>query len=205
MKKSYQNHPLTLAIIVSFFILASGCSSNSLQIGSINYFNKVEDKTNEGNYLELNNGTKIKGDTITWKAGSFVKDEIKIDNQSLAVKEVKGYRKEDDYYIRIKKEYIKRIVHGTKINIYMMSFNKEYSNGNGGTSVVTKTNFYSQKGDDSPLEVFHKLKSIRRLVADCPVAIKMLDKRNWKIRKAMRKNGNYLNSVFDVYNNNCKE
>jgi hypothetical protein len=55
------------------------------------------------------------------------------------------------------------------------------------------------------LVVFGSQKTIKELVVDCPLAFEMADKSNKEIRKTLKKNSNYLNSIFEVYNNGCKE
>ncbi len=45
---------------------------------------------------------------------------------------------------------------------------------------------------------------IEQLVSSCPLAVEMAHKSNHQIRKAIRKNRNYLNEIFDVYNSGCK-
>jgi hypothetical protein len=47
-------------------------------------------------------------------------------------------------------------------------------------------------------------KDIVKAVADCPLAVEMADLKGSKIRKAIRKNPQYLNSIFETYNNDCK-
>jgi hypothetical protein len=46
--------------------------------------------------------------------------------------------------------------------------------------------------------------SIKKLVRDCPLSVEMIDLSNSKIRKAVKKDRNYLNNIFEVYNNDCK-
>jgi len=48
------------------------------------------------------------------------------------------------------------------------------------------------------------LKDIRKAVADCPAALAMASRSYGQIRRELRKNRDYLNSIFDVYNNGCK-
>jgi hypothetical protein len=205
MIQNHQKHFLSLAIVVSFFFLASSSAVNKIHYGAFNYNNKVEDQSDEGNYLVLNDGTKIKGDKIGGKAGVLVKDIITIDNQTFAMKDVKGYRIGDEYYGRVGKNYIKRIVHGPRINVYVMFTEvTEKSNATGQYRTYTRTDNYAQKGENGPLVVFGSQKSIKELVADCPLAVQMADKSNAELKKLIKQNDNYLNSIFEVYNNNCK-
>jgi hypothetical protein len=119
MKRNSQKHFLSLAILVLFFFIAGSSTVNKIHYGAFNYYNRVEE-TNEGNYIVLNNGTKVKGDNIEFKAGLFTKDQVKIDDQKFPVKDVKGYRMGGVYYRKHKNVFIQRIVYGPKINIYVM-------------------------------------------------------------------------------------
>jgi hypothetical protein len=90
----------------------------------------------------------IKGDKIVWKSGLLVKDQIKIDDEKFAIKDVRGYRKGSEYYYRIRNEYIKRIVHGPKINVYVMFTEvTSQSSATGRYTTYTRTDHYSQKGE----------------------------------------------------------
>ena len=202
MKRNSQKHFLSLAILVFFFFIAGSSTVNKIHYGAFNYYNSVEDKK-EGNYIVLNNGTKVKGENIEFKAGLFTKDEVKVDDQKFPLKEVKGYRMGSVYYIKHKNVFIQRIVHGPKINIYAMLLEVTKQSKEGFTSVEKKAFHYSQKGEDGPLEPFGSQKKIKELVADCPEAVKMVDKSNREMTKAIKQNRNYLNTIFDTYNN-CK-
>ena len=205
MKKNHRKHFLSLAIIVAFIFLASSSAVNKLHMGAFNYNNKVEDTANEGNYLLLNNGNIIKGEKIGWQSGLLSNHKIKIDNQKFASKEVRGYRKGDEYFARLGDEYIQRIVHGPKINVYVQFTDVTSQSTTGSSRTYTRTDYYAQKGEDGPLVAFGSQKKIKELVADCPLAVEMADKSDKEIRHAIKKNRNYLNSIFEVYNNNCRE
>jgi hypothetical protein len=204
MSKKIQNHFLSLAIVVIFFFIASSSAVNKFQNGAFNYDNKVED--NDGYYIVLNDGTKIKGNNIEGQWGLLAKDIITIDNKKFAMKEVKGYRNWSGYYARAGKDYIKRIVHGSRINIYV-SFTEvnTQSKSTGLYNSYTSAYHFAQKGENGPFVVIRSQKSIKELVADCPLAVQMADKSNGDIKKAIKNNSNYLNRIFDVYNNDCKE
>jgi len=47
-------------------------------------------------------------------------------------------------------------------------------------------------------------KVIQKAVADCPAALEMASRSYRQVRRELRKNPNYLNNIFDVYNNGCK-
>ncbi len=198
---------LSCCTLVVFALFALSSAVNKIHYGAFNYSNNVEDMTDSRNYLLMNDGTKLYGDKISYKSGLLVKDQIKIDDQKFKISEVRGYRVHDVFYGRLRSEYIKRIVHG-KVNVYVQfSLVTTTSTDHSGfthTSSYTRTDQYAQKGDDGPMFPMGGQKDIAKVVSDCPLAVEMANKSNSQIRKAIRKNRNYLNSIFDVYNNGCQ-
>ncbi|MFL5787138.1 MAG: hypothetical protein ACJ748_03725, partial [Flavisolibacter sp.] len=71
------------------------------------------------------------------------------------------------------------------------------------TSSIRSYHYY-QRGDDGEMIPLASLTEIRALVKDCPIASDMISKRS-KIRKGIRAEPDYLNKVFQVYNNDCKD
>jgi hypothetical protein len=198
---------LSVCILFVFIFLAIASKVNKMHYGAFNYSNNVEDPSEKGNYLEKNNGEKIYGNKISWKTGLLVKDQIKIDDNKFSLSEIKGYRQGNIFYARRGHDYIKRIVHG-KINVYVqftqVTQTSTDRSGFSRTRTYTRTDQYAQKGDDGPMVVMAGQKDIIKMVSDCPLAVQMADISNSKMRKAIKKNPNYLNSIFDVYNNGCK-
>lgn len=195
MQKNYLRHFLSLSFIVSLFFFESSCSVINVQATAFNETNKVEELNNDGNYLVLNNGDKVKGKEIVWTFGALAKKRIKIDEQKFDSKDVKGFRLGNDYYTRFTDTYIRRIIHGPNVNVY-----QQYLRAN---TSITRV-FYSQKGQDGPLVFLSSQKSIQQLVADCPTALSMATKSDKEIHNAVKNDNNYLNSIFDVYNSDCK-
>lgn len=155
----------------------------------------------------LNDGQKIYGNRIVWRTGLAVKDIIKIDDQKFKIRDTRGYFDKGIYYGRVGGEYAKRIVHG-KLNVYYT----ETMVSTMSTDVTGKTNWsnrtvcihYVQVGEDGELKPIAGQKDILKYVKDCPKSVEMIDKKNSQIRKAIRKNYNYLNNVFITYNNGCQ-
>ncbi|MHA4811322.1 hypothetical protein ACX0G9_24690 [Flavitalea flava] len=206
MSKDKKNFLSSCCLVVfAFFALSSAV--NKIHYGAFNYSNKVEDPSDKRNYLIMNDGTKIYGEKIGWQSGILLKDQIKIDDQKFRITEVRGYQKNGTFYGRLKNSYIKRIVHG-KINVYVdFTDVTTTTTDHGGfthTRSYTRTDQYSQKGEIGPLTPLPGQDAIKKLVSDCPLSVEMCNKSNAQLRKAIRKNGNYLNNIFDVYNNDCK-
>lgn len=203
--KNKKKHLLSLCVLAFFAILAVSSRVNKIHYGAFNYHNRVEEQS--GNYLLMNNGQKVYGDKIGWKSGLLVKDQIRIDDQKFKISEVRGYLDKGVFYGRLKNDYIQRIVHG-KINVYVQFTQvTSTSTDHGGfshTSTYTRTDHYAQMGETGPLNVFGSQKDIKQLVDGCPLAVEMADKSSHQIRKAIRKDRNYLNEIFEVYNNGCK-
>jgi hypothetical protein len=206
--KTSTKHLLSFSCIIVFAFFALASRVNKIHYGAFNYSNRVEDPNDRKNFLELNNGTHVYGDKISWKAGLFVKDQIKIDDQKYKLSEVRGYQKDQVYYGRLGNDYIQRIIHG-KINVYVQFTQvTTTSTDHGGfshTYSYTRTDHYSQLGDKAPLVVFGSQKDIRKLVEGCPLAEEMAGKSNHQIRKSIRSDRNYMNEIFETYNNGCKE
>lgn len=195
----------TLAIFV--FLAVASSSINKIHYGAFNYGNRVEDPLEKKSYVLLNDGTKIYGEKISWKSGTFTKDQIKIDDQKFKMNETRGYMESGVFYTRLRNVYIKRIVHG-KVNVYVEFSNVTTtttdSRGFTHTSSYIRTDQYAQKGEDGPLVVIGNQEDIKKMVEDCPLSVEMCSISNSKMRKAIKKNPNYLNNIFDVYNNGCK-
>jgi hypothetical protein len=155
----------------------------------------------------LNDGTKIYGEKIIWKTGIFVKDQIKIDDQKFKIPEVRGYQTGGVYYARLRNDFIKRIVHG-KINVYVqfseVTTTSTDHSGFTHTSHYTRTDQFAQKGEDGPMIQIASQEDIKKWVSDCPLSVEMCEKSNRQMRKAIKQNRNYLNEIFEIYNNDCK-
>ena len=198
---------LSFVALVVFILFALASAVNKIHVNAFNYSNKVEEPSEKGNYLLKTDGTKIYGDKIGWKSGVLVKDQVKIDDQSFDFSEVKGYMKDNVYYTKKGNEFIKRIVHG-KINVYVqfteVTSTSTDSRGAMRTRSYTRTDHYAQVGEDGEMIGLVGQKQIKQVVIDCPLAVSMADISDSEMRKAIKKDPNYLNSIFDVYNKGCK-
>ncbi len=202
-----KQHLLAIGTAVLFILFAAASKVNKIHYGAFQYHNSVEDKSDTRNYIVKNDGTKIYGDKISWKSGLIVKDQIKIDDQKFKISEVRGYQYDQTYHGRFKNEYIKRIVHG-KINVYVRFSTDTYTttdaNGFSRTRTTTSSYQYSQVGEDGEMKPLAGQGDIKKVVADCPLAVEMASLSNGQMRRAIKKNHNYLNEIFEVYNNDCK-
>jgi len=199
---------LSACTVAVFILLALGSKVNKIHYGAFQYNNDVEDKAEDGYYLVKNDGEKIHGDKISWKSGLLAKDQVKIDDQKFKITEVKGYRKGSTYYGRQGSEYIKRIVHGPKINLYVkfteVTTSSTTNTGFTRMRTYTRTDHYAQKGEDGPMLPCAGQNDFKKLMEDCPLAVEMASLSNKQMRKTIKKEPNYLNSIFEVYNNGCK-
>lgn len=190
---------LTLGI---FLLLAAGSAVNKMSNFSFGPASR-EGESNEF-YVELMNGTKIETDEMKIKNGLFSKKVFKTDGETYPIKEVRGYMSKGTYYERIGNIFIKRIVHG-KINVYEHIYTStSFNHQTGMASSRDATRYYYQKGDTGELIAMGGQKDIKEAVADCPLAVEMADLKGSKMRKAIRRNRQYLNSIFETYNNDCK-
>ena len=203
-----KQHLFAICTALFFILFALASKVNKIHYGAFNYGNQVEDRSDTKNYIVKNDGTKIYGEKISWKSGLIVKDQIKIDDQKFKISEIRGYQYDGVFHGRLKNEYIKRIIHG-KINVYVqftqVSTSTTDMNGHTRYSSYTRTDQYGQVGDDGPMIGLAGQKDIKKLLSDCPLAVEMVSLSNSKMRKAIKKNRNYMNEVFDVYNNGCHQ
>jgi hypothetical protein len=201
--KTASKHLLSLSVIVAFMLLAIGSKVNKIHMGAFATGNKVEDMSDIRNYILKMDGTKIYGDEIHWKSGILTKDQVSIDGEKYKLSDVRGYRSGNRYYIRFKKEFIERIIHG-KINVYIQYTQVTTTSSSGRVSSYTRTDHYAQKGEEGELTGIAGQKDIKKLVEDCPESLERASVSNKEMRKAIKRDRNYLNSIFDIYNDNCK-
>lgn len=185
--------------LIFLLVCSVSCSNvNYLHLGAFKAKDIVEDTTDTRNFVVKNDGTKIYGDKISWKSGLLLKNEISIDGQLFKMSEIRAYRGNNIFYHRMGSEYIRRIIRG-KINVYI-----KYSMSNFDGQPYTRTDHYFQKGENEVLHTLSNKKEIQELVAGCSMASEMLDVSYGKLRKEIKKDKRYLNTVFEIYNNGCK-
>lgn len=205
MKSTSARNLLSLTAVVVFYLAAVGSSQiNKIHCGAFNTGNKVEDASVKGDFLVKDDGTLISGDAIRWKSGLLSKNEISIDNNKFKINEIRGYRYNGIYYGRIRSSYIKRIVHG-KINVYQDQYWSTETNSSGRMRQVLHCQHYVQQGENGEIVPLANQKDILKFVKDCPEAAAMINVSSKKIRKSIRHDRNFLNSIFDIYNNDCKK
>jgi len=190
-----------------FITLAVGSAQvNKIHCGAFSIESTGEDQKHES-YVEMDDGTKVFGDGVTWKSGLIVKDQIKIDNKTFKIKETRGYFSNGSYFGRIGNSYARRIVHG-KINVYYnsesVSSTSTDNQGRMRTTYRTVCTHYAQRGDNGDIIPIANQNDIKELVKDCPASVAMISKKDKEIRRSIRKDRFYLNQVFVTYNNGCK-
>lgn len=195
----------SLAACVFFIYLALACkSSNKLWCGSMN--TNVKPDSELENFVVFNDGSKIVGENISYRTGTFVSDQIKINEEKYKIVDTRGFKTSGIFYGRVGKDYAKRIIAG-KINIYYRDRTRISTSTDASGRTKTKTYleclYYYQVGDTGILEEFYKYNTIRELIQNCPQAAAMMDKSDGEIKKILKKNSGYLNSVFETYNS-CK-
>lgn len=191
---------------ILFIPVFIGCKVNKIHCGAFSYnYYKENGEENGQNYIELTNGTKVVGNKINWKQGFFVKGFVSIDDKRYAMKEVRGYFEGGTYYGKAEgTEFVKRIIHG-KLNVY---YYQDYVETMGASKTMTYSRprciHFIQVGNNGELKPIGSQKDILKYVKDCPISVSMISKSNSQIRKEIKKNLNYLNNIFRVYNNDCK-
>lgn len=189
---------ITLGI---FLLLAAGSAVN--KFSSFSFGPTTQESKSGEYYVELMNGQRIETDEMKIKGGIITKSVFKADGVTYPLTEVKAYMEDGTYHLRVGKHFAKRIIHG-KINVYEQTYlTHEYDNHTKMPKAVMATRYFYQKADTGELIKMPGQKEVIEAVADCPVALEMADISVGKFNKARRRNRQYLNSIFETYNNDC--
>ncbi|MBO9205279.1 MULTISPECIES: hypothetical protein [Niastella] len=193
-----------LLTLFAFLMLAVGCNVYKLKCETFNNQAAPVDSVNSRNFILKNDGTKVYGDKITYQYGVILKQKITIDNQTFNTPEVRGYQAKGVYYGRIGGKFAKRIIHG-KLNVYVEeSISNKYMATKNFTATYVECFHYVQKGEIGELVKITTQKDILQFVGDCRKAVEKINLSPAKIRKAIEKDDNYLNKIFEDYNaNDC--
>ena len=197
-----------IAAVAFLFIAAGSAKVNKIHCGAFNYNSSSGEVNKESeSYVLLNDGTQITGKKISWKSGLIVKDQIRIDDQKFATRETRGYFSNGQYFGRYGSSYIKRIVHG-RLNVYydeqMVTTTSTSSTGAMRTSTRMQCTHYVQVGELGEIRPIANQSDIKDYVKDCSKSFEMINKKDREIRRAIRKNSNYMNDIFIIYNNGCR-
>jgi hypothetical protein len=175
-----------------------------------NYYNKVEDD-NTTSYIIKNDGRKVYGNYVSW-GNADIHKQVVLDGVKYPPSEVKAFKNKGIYYIRFDSGYIKRFIHG-KINVYV-HFDERYEDNSIGLNnrdIRFKTHsshsrHYAQRGEDGPLIFIVNRDVLVDLVKDCPLSVSMIGDDGYdKLMDGHRKDLDYMNNIFNIYNNGCKE
>ena len=199
MQQHFYRSVSVIAMLTITVLIISSCGSNKFNCYSFNTgFVKVDNPAYKDDFLEKNDGTHIsvKGD-LSWKSGLLYKDELMVNNVKYKIADIKGYQENGTYFLRRKKEYVGRMLHG-RINLYY-SKATVYDRA----TYREECSFYSQIGDDGPLKQFYTYDAVRAMVKDCPAAYEMMHYHNRQISRLIYKDMSYLQKVVDTYNH-CK-
>lgn len=192
-----KNNLLIIGVIL--IVLLSSSFSPNMRNTWFYHFNKVEDSSIVGNYIEKKDGNKIHSNQVikneqTLFSGSFI-----VGDQKIKASEVKAMMNNGHYFTTYKNDLVQRIVRG-KINIYFSLF-PESRNGPYGEPY----RYYSQNGEQGELKMLNNYSELLDLVAACPISSNMIANKSKKELKGELENDHqYFNRVIDIYNNGCK-
>ena len=190
-----------LFCIILFTLLSTACKLNKLHCGAFSYTSAGE--ATDGNYVELNDGSKIVGKDVGWNLGVLSNNQVKVDNQKFKISEVYGVMRKGVYHIRKGTALLERFIHG-KINVYYYQQSTTTMNSSNRSETSQHCSHYAQIGDRGELVGLAAQGDIKKVVSDCPLAVSMADKSGSQIRKELRNNRKYLNDIFLTYNRGCK-
>lgn len=200
-----KKHWLSVLTLLVFVVFALASKSSKVSRETFGYTDTREDVSTKGNYIVMEDGTKVYGNSISWKSGLIVKDVVTIDKKQYKISDVKGIMLGASYYTKFHKEYLQRLVHG-KINVYVKHeehVSTSTINGHIYYDSKTGTEYYYQIGEDGDLKKFNR-GDIQGLLKDCPTAAAMADISKKQLNKALEEDPNYMNKVFHIYNSGCK-
>ena len=200
MKENKSKFEYPLILIFTFVLLAQETKSQwkTIQCSSFSLRSYGEDSTDKRNYLELIDGTKVYGQEISWQRG-LGKNEVKIDDKRYDFKDVRGYFKKGRVSLRIGNDFAIRFILG-KLSVYFLeTFQPSFERGSQ-TRMVCDIYVQGKSGLDRVVDK----EDIMDWVKDCPKSAAMINKTNKEIKEAIRKNNDYLNQIFIIYNNDCR-
>ncbi len=111
-----------------------------------------------------------------------------------------AFQKDGEYYLYTQGSFLRRHAQG-KINVYCGTVrnNKMLLDRNGDR--VLLDNCYYQFGESGSVLLLSNILVLRKIVADCPKAVAMLDYNKKELNRRMKKDPNYYLKVIDTYNN----
>jgi len=183
--------------------VTAGCKVSALPADYFDVAESAEQFSDNGSYVELMDGTKVTGNRVRAGNGNGMSERntIGIDDRRFKIAEVRGYKNRNVYFARLghTDEFVKRIVTG-RINVYLRE-HMVYRRTTYGDMVATPQNeFFMQLGDGEPMAQITSHKVIVHAVSDCAEALAMANKSSSELRKAIRNDRHYINSIFETYN-----
>jgi hypothetical protein len=203
------NHQLSCLCLVIFFLIGvASISANKIYWGFNTEPTYKRGESNNRNFIVKNDGTRIYGKNISWSYGVLSSHNITIDNEKYKITDIKGYQQDGVYYGRYHAEYLKRIVEG-KLNVYykrdVRTVTYASQSGHGVSShQEIDYYYYAQRGDEGEMKRLANNDDIRQFVKDCAKSYEMIDKSDKEIRRSIKQDPDYLNEIFEIYNNDCK-
>ncbi|HEX2627404.1 MAG TPA: hypothetical protein VHM26_00280 [Chitinophagaceae bacterium] len=207
MKKNKRS--LSLIVIASFALFALiSCKGGQLTYASFTHSSPDAGGSDSSNYVIKKDGTKIFGKELAHRrtTGVLGSSSAILDGKKYVSPELRGFKLPGEYYGSVKGGgFGRRIIHG-KLNVYTIVTAKSMKTGAYGLSSYNYnvTQYFYQRGEDGEIREFKKYSEIKDLVSDCPLAVSMLEKGKKEIKHAIKADNNYLNRVFEIYNNDCK-
>jgi hypothetical protein len=189
MLEPVMNKYITLLFIA--IILLEGCfvlkdNSNTF----VEDFTNPETDHGQRSYIELRNGDTVFGDTREpLFSGKTIVNGVSYRNKKIRHKYDLHF-----FFYRVKAGYARRIIRG-KINVYAIYG----QNGN-----QTNNTIYLQKGDDTEPFRARTFEDYRKLLKDCPLAVKTIDDELARKKKHLNQFTHFISTAILIYNKDCK-
>jgi hypothetical protein len=210
-KNNVYSHFASLLTLTVFIYLAFASSASKLHFQE-NYISvkpgSIENFDN--NFVVMKKGDTLFGEKI--REAGFFTPKLKIDEDKVKLKNVQAYYDGSYFYFNHKKYgFIKRVVVGEKCNVYSKTFLETSTETSTSPTGQTRTrnrtrmreNFYISQDNEEKLVQLTTLKQLKEIMNDCPDVANQLPNKFKYLRKAMKKDKQFLVRIFDEYNH-CK-
>lgn len=172
-------------------LLLAGCSltkDNSYMF--VDIFSNAETDHGPRSYIELRNGDTVFGDTREpLFSGKTIVNGVSFSNKTIRHKYDLHF-----FFYRVKGGYAQRIIRG-KINVYALYTPK------GEQPAYT---IYLQKGDNTEPMKARTFEDYRKMLKDCPLAVKTIDDELARKKKHLNQFTHFVSTAILIYNKDCK-
>jgi hypothetical protein len=155
-----------------------------------------------GDFIQLKDGTVIKGDIQTFKLGLGILNKagsVTLNNKEYDANDIAVFQADSNYYTKVSgiKHFMQRKKAG-KINLYYQHIRKSGMNSRGSSYIDEYDLHFLQKGAGVEIQKF-SIKLLAEMLSDNPKALSFLEE--YKKAKRRDRDDGLLDKAIDTYNN----